>query len=408
MTTTVLMPSIVFREYDNNGNPLAFGKLFTYQAGSTTKLATYTDSTGVTPNTNPVILNSRGEAQVWLPPNVAYKFVSAPSTDTDPPTNPIRTVDQVIQSQILTLYGGVDSGIVNAYVINYAANFTSYVDGIGIYWIPAHTNTGPSTINVNGLGVVNIVNQDGSALGSNQLIANQIAFILCKGGQFLLSSVLGSGGVLTVAAVNLTGTTIPANGWYLPSPNVIGLATNSILRMQMDSNGHAAIFAPVTNGLSTLNIGGIAGGANPLVTFETLNSINASRSAATYETGSFTGTLTGCTTSPTATVNWSRNGNAVTLEIPALSATSNSVALTITGLPASLTPARAQTFAFPSLFDNSVNRIIGEVTVTGTTLAFGVGVVSGTRYTTDTAGFTAAGTKGIGSYAASSITYNLT
>ena len=63
--TTNLIPSPVMQFFDANGEPLVGGKLFTYAAGTTTPLATYTDSTGATANTNPVILDSRGEAAVW-------------------------------------------------------------------------------------------------------------------------------------------------------------------------------------------------------------------------------------------------------------------------------------------------------------------------------------------------------
>lgn len=93
--TTQLSPTPVFKAWDNQGVPLSGGKLFTYIAGSTTKQASFTDSTGGTPNTNPVILNYRGEANVWLDPTKVYKLVLAPSTDTDPPTNPFWTVDQI-------------------------------------------------------------------------------------------------------------------------------------------------------------------------------------------------------------------------------------------------------------------------------------------------------------------------
>ncbi len=48
-------------------------QLFTYAAGTTTPLATYTDQTGLTPNTNPVILNASGFASVWIG-NSSYKF----------------------------------------------------------------------------------------------------------------------------------------------------------------------------------------------------------------------------------------------------------------------------------------------------------------------------------------------
>src|SRR5882672_40801 len=167
MATFTLSPTPIYKGWDANGIPLAGGQLFTYQAGTTTKLAAYLDSTG-TVATNPIRLNARGETPLWIPPNVAYKYVLASATDTDPPGAPIQTTDNVVNSQLLTLYGGVDTGIVNAYVLNFSAQFTSYTDGIAIYWIPSHTNTGPSTININGIGVTAIVNQDGTPLGANQ------------------------------------------------------------------------------------------------------------------------------------------------------------------------------------------------------------------------------------------------
>jgi|TARA_R110000868_G_scaffold138590_1_gene352808 hypothetical protein len=65
---------------DANGNPLSGGKLYTYVAGTTTPLATYTTSAGNIANTNPVILDSAGRASVWLGSG-AYKFVLKDSTD---------------------------------------------------------------------------------------------------------------------------------------------------------------------------------------------------------------------------------------------------------------------------------------------------------------------------------------
>lgn len=73
--TTLLAPLPVQRFFDNNNNPLAGGFLYTYQAGTTIPSATFTDSTGSTPNTNPIALNARGEASVWLTPGQSYKFI---------------------------------------------------------------------------------------------------------------------------------------------------------------------------------------------------------------------------------------------------------------------------------------------------------------------------------------------
>lgn len=62
-----------FQALSNEGNPLAGGQLFTYQAGTLIPQATYTDSTLTVPNTNPIILDAFGTAAIWLGQN-AYKF----------------------------------------------------------------------------------------------------------------------------------------------------------------------------------------------------------------------------------------------------------------------------------------------------------------------------------------------
>lgn len=90
-----LSPLPIQKFFDNNGNPLNGGLLFTYVVGTSTKLATYTDATGVTPNSNPVVLDYRGEANVWLDQTLTYKFVLSPAGDTDPPTKPIWMVDNI-------------------------------------------------------------------------------------------------------------------------------------------------------------------------------------------------------------------------------------------------------------------------------------------------------------------------
>ncbi len=71
----------IFRGTDADGNPLAGGKLYTYQAGSSTPQATYTDRSEGEANTNPIILNSRGEARVWLKDSWNYKFILTDADD---------------------------------------------------------------------------------------------------------------------------------------------------------------------------------------------------------------------------------------------------------------------------------------------------------------------------------------
>lgn len=93
--STILTPTPLQHFVDNTGFACYNCQLFTYAAGTDTKLNTFTDSTGNTPNTDPIILNARGEASVWLAAGVFYKFVLAPNGSSDPPTNPIWTVDNI-------------------------------------------------------------------------------------------------------------------------------------------------------------------------------------------------------------------------------------------------------------------------------------------------------------------------
>jgi hypothetical protein len=102
------------------GIPAVGGKLFTYAAGSTTPQPTFTDASGATPQSNPITLDARGEpsSPIWLAEGLAYKLVFTSSTDTDPPTSPIRTIDNVtgIGDNTVTVSQWQDTGIVPTYV----------------------------------------------------------------------------------------------------------------------------------------------------------------------------------------------------------------------------------------------------------------------------------------------------
>ncbi len=72
-----------FQFFDSNGLPLNAGKIYTYQAGSSTPLATYTDNAGLIANTNPIILGTDGRppSEIWLLEGYYYKFVLKTSAD---------------------------------------------------------------------------------------------------------------------------------------------------------------------------------------------------------------------------------------------------------------------------------------------------------------------------------------
>ena len=72
-----------FQFFNNDGLPLNAGKLYTYQAGSTTPLSTFTDSSGLIANANPIILGTDGRppSTIWLTEGFFYKFVLKTSAD---------------------------------------------------------------------------------------------------------------------------------------------------------------------------------------------------------------------------------------------------------------------------------------------------------------------------------------
>ena len=80
--------------------------------------------------------------------------------------------------------------------------------------------------------------------------------------------------------------------------------------------------------------------------------------------GTFTGTLTGCTTSPTGTIRYTKQGNHVMLFIPTINGTSNTTSATVTGAPSAIFPTRAQTV--PCITQDATAGIVVATTTIGT------------------------------------------
>ena len=91
--------------------PLSGGQLFTYQAGSSTPLTTYTTSSGNIAQANPIILGTDGKLplELWLQYGYAYKFVLE-----DANNNLVDTYDNIsgIITTIPTTVPSVPSGCI--------------------------------------------------------------------------------------------------------------------------------------------------------------------------------------------------------------------------------------------------------------------------------------------------------
>lgn len=94
----ILPPQIRQRYFSASGLPLSGGKLYTYEAGTTTPQITYTDATETSSNTNPIILDANGECDLWMGGAKSYKVKLTDSADVEQ-----WTVDNVNQSSITSL-----------------------------------------------------------------------------------------------------------------------------------------------------------------------------------------------------------------------------------------------------------------------------------------------------------------
>ena len=78
----------LFKVTDGNGLPVPGAKIYTYRAGTTTPQAAYSDQSGTTPLSNPVIADARGEAVLWLA-GLPYKINVTDSLGVQLPNFPI-------------------------------------------------------------------------------------------------------------------------------------------------------------------------------------------------------------------------------------------------------------------------------------------------------------------------------
>ena len=139
----------------------------------------------------------------------------------NPSVTPVNLINQVYT------YGGADTGVANAYIITvpYAANnLTGYTDGMKVSFLPQNQNTGASTVNVNGFGVVPIVLNDNTPLVGGEFNANSNSYyeLVYSNGFSSFILINPSTGLLSTPNIvefpgGTSGTYTPSVGcrWYL-------------------------------------------------------------------------------------------------------------------------------------------------------------------------------------------------
>lgn len=122
---------------------------------------------------------------------------------------------QQVQDQAFTF--NFAGGVANTYTLTLSPPLSGYQDGQLFLFTPGHTNTGPSTINISGLGPINILNNNGTTIPANALLANGKYIILYDGalpGFVLVNPSASSGGNLNWSEVTgLTQAAAVDNGY---------------------------------------------------------------------------------------------------------------------------------------------------------------------------------------------------
>ena len=230
MTITNLAPSLEFQAIDQNGVPLANGQVWTYQAGTLTPQATYTDATGAYLNPNPVVLDAAGRASIWLDATLVYKFV----------VQDVNSVTQYTQDNV----SGVQQGALTASTIGTYAPALDGTGATGVWNIDiSGTANAANSLNTTGLAV-NVAASSPPTVGQT-LVATSTTTATWQtvgaggGGNGVVSinSIAGNVYLLAGANVSITSNVVTGNitisstggggggggsGWdYVSSPTAI-------------------------------------------------------------------------------------------------------------------------------------------------------------------------------------------
>ena len=176
---------------DNSGNVLTGGKIFTYAAGTTTNQTTFTSNTGLTPHSNPIILDAAGRVpsgEIWLSDTLIYKFILRDSNDVL-----LATYDNLVginsnfvnftsQQEIQTATAG--QTVFNLTTMQYQPNTNNlmvFVDGVNQYGpgsLYAYVETDADTVTfTSGLHVgAEVKFTTATPINTSATIASAVAF----------------------------------------------------------------------------------------------------------------------------------------------------------------------------------------------------------------------------------------
>jgi len=228
--------------FDDNGNPLTGGKVYTYAAGTTTPAATYTTSTGAVANTNPIILDAAGRTanETWLVAGSLYKFIVKTSADVLVGTyDGLPAINDPYS--INSLLGSVTG--TNAIAAVATPSITAYAAGATYAFIAANTNTAAATLSIDGLATKSITKNGSATLTAGDIQIGKLTWVQYDGTTFqLINNIIYGGSITNGTIVSLTTPLGAGSG----GTGLSTLTANSVLL----GNGISAVqlVAPSTSG----------------------------------------------------------------------------------------------------------------------------------------------------------------
>lgn len=222
---------------DNVGDSLSGGKIYTYLAGTTTPSALWAAQDKSSYATNPIILDANGRAKVWA--EGSYKFVIKTSSDVS-----VDTFDNLVYgvSDKDTTWAGLSTGSSNTYILSPVPAVTEYENGHYTSFIANHSNSGATTLNISGLGAVDVKTGTGSALSGGEIVSGNIVTVVYDSvsGYFILDSSSNFSSI-TVSGAGTFGSVVSP---ILQGAGTIAIKPSGVQKWDFLSGGG---FAPTTN-----------------------------------------------------------------------------------------------------------------------------------------------------------------
>ncbi len=199
---TSLLP-MTKAQFFNGNTPLSSGKVYFFASDGTTPKDTYTDSSGNIANANPVVLDSNGQANIWI--SGSYKATVKDSTDTIIWTTDTFSDAQAVVPSMFT--GGTTTGSANVQVLATTTPDTfTLATGNVVNFIAGYSNSGSATLAVHSTTAKAIKKTTASGLANvatGDIIATGVYNVTYDGTQYVLNTpTYGTGGIMTNSVDN--------------------------------------------------------------------------------------------------------------------------------------------------------------------------------------------------------------